>query len=142
MMHTDTYNVVAGGGNQNPWRERRKRNIVDRFAQLQLSYSKTFGDHELSAVAAYEQSDNVNTYLVVHTVPPNNYIPLMSFANQDLLIDEWSTEARAGYIGRVNYNYKQKYLLEAVGRYDGSFLVRTRKTFRIFPGRFGGLADL
>lgn len=135
---TDTYNVVVGGGNQNPWRERRKRNVVDRFAQLQLSYSKTFGDHDISAVAAYEQSDNVNTYLVVHTVPPNNYIPLMSFANQDLLIDEWYTEARAGYIGRVNYNYKQKYLVEAVGRYDGSFLYAPGKRFGFFPGVSAG----
>ncbi|MBC8152725.1 MAG: SusC/RagA family TonB-linked outer membrane protein, partial [Bacteroidetes bacterium] len=33
---TDTYNVVPGGGNQNPWRERRKRNVIDRFAQLQM----------------------------------------------------------------------------------------------------------
>ena len=134
----DAYNVVAGGGNQNPWRERRKRNIVDRFAQFQLNYSKQLGDHEISAVAAYEQSDNVNTYLVVHTVPPNNYIPLMSFANQDLLIDEWSTEARAGYVGRVNYNYKQKYLIEGVGRYDGSFLYAPGKRFGFFPGVSAG----
>ncbi|ACT95489.1 SusC/RagA family TonB-linked outer membrane protein [Dyadobacter fermentans] len=135
---TDTYNVVPGGGNQNPWRERRKRNIVDRFAQLQLSYAKAFGDHDISAVAAYERSDNVNTYLVVHTVPPNNYIPLMSFANQDLLIDEWSTEARAGYVGRVNYNFKQKYLLELVGRYDGSFLYAPGKRYGFFPGVSAG----
>jgi TonB-linked SusC/RagA family outer membrane protein len=134
----DTYNVVAGGGNQNPWRERRKRNVVDRFAQFQLNYSKAFGDHELSAVAAYEQSDNVNTYMIVHTVPPNNYIPLMSFANQDYLLDEWSTEARAGYIGRVNYSYKQKYLIEGVGRYDGSFLYAAGKRFGFFPGVSAG----
>ncbi len=134
----DTYNVVPGGGNQNPWRERRKRNVVDRFAQFQLNYSKVLGDHEISAVAAYEQSDNVNTYMVVHTVPPNNYIPLMSFANQDLLIDEWSTEARAGYIGRVNYSYKQKYLIEGVGRYDGSFLYAPGKRFGFFPGVSAG----
>lgn len=134
----DTYNVVAGGGNQNPWRERRKRNTIDRFAQFQLSYNKTFGNHEISAVAAYEQSDLVHTNLVVHTVPPNNYIPLMSFANQDLLIDEWNTEARAGYIGRVNYNFKQKYLIEVVGRYDGSFLYAPGKRFGFFPGVSAG----
>ncbi|HWV31919.1 MAG TPA: TonB-dependent receptor, partial [Dyadobacter sp.] len=135
---TDTYNVVPGGGNQNPWRERRKRNIVDRFAQFQLSYAKAFGNHDISAVAAYERSDNVNTYLVVHTVPPNNYIPLMSFANQDLLIDEWSTEARAGYVGRINYDFKQKYLLELVGRYDGSFLYAPGKRYGFFPGVSAG----
>lgn len=134
----DSYNVVPGGGNQNPWRERRKRNIQDRFAQFQLNYGKTFGNHELSAVAAYERSDNVNTYMVVHTVPPNNYIPLMSFANQDVLIDEWSTEARAGYIGRVNYNFKEKYLVEAVGRYDGSFLYAPGKRYGFFPGVSAG----
>lgn len=135
---TDTYNVVPGGGNQNPWRERRKRNIVDRFAQFQLSYAKAFGNHDISAVAAYERSDNVNTYLVVHTVPPNNYIPLMSFANQDILIDEWSTEARAGYVGRINYDFKQKYLLELVGRYDGSFLYAPGKRYGFFPGVSAG----
>jgi TonB-linked SusC/RagA family outer membrane protein len=134
----DAYNVVPGGGNQNPWRERRKRNVVDRFAQFQLSYNKTFGDHELSAVAAYEQSDNVNTYMIVHTVPPNNYIPLMSFANQDYLLDEWSTEARAGYVGRVNYSYKQRYIIEGVGRYDGSFLYAAGKRFGFFPGVSAG----
>ncbi|GAB3334701.1 TonB-dependent receptor [Larkinella ripae] len=135
---TDAYNVVPGGGNQNPWRERRKRNIVDRFLQFQLSYNQKFGDHGLSAVAAYERSDTDNKYLVVHTVPPNNYIPIQYFANQDLLIDTWDVIARAGYIGRVNYNYKQKYLLEAVGRYDGSFLFAPGKRYGFFPGVSAG----
>ncbi|MEZ0542817.1 SusC/RagA family TonB-linked outer membrane protein [Fibrella arboris] len=131
---TDTYNVVPGGGNQNPWRERRKRNIVDRFGQLQATYNKQFGDHGLATVLAYERYDTDNKYLVVHTVPPNNYIPLQSFANQDLLIDEWNVTARAGYIGRINYNYKQRYLVEALGRYDGSFLFAPGRRYGFFPG--------
>jgi TonB-linked SusC/RagA family outer membrane protein len=135
---TDTYNQVPGGGNQNPWRERRKRNIVDRFSQFQLTYNKQFGQHGISAVAAYERQDQDNKYLVVHTVPPNNYIPIQYFANQDLLIDEWNVQARAGYIGRLNYNFKQKYLLEAVGRYDGSFLFAPGKRFGFFPGVSAG----
>ncbi|WP_223816183.1 SusC/RagA family TonB-linked outer membrane protein [Adhaeribacter rhizoryzae] len=129
---TDTYKLESG--NQNPWRERRKRNIIDRFAQFQLTYNKQFGDHGLSAVAAYERNDTKNNYMVVHTVPPNNYIPIMYFANQDLLIDEFNQEARAGYIARVNYNYKQKYLLEVLGRYDGSFLFRDDSRWGLFPG--------
>jgi TonB-linked SusC/RagA family outer membrane protein len=131
---TDSYITNSSWGNQNPWRERRKRNIVDRFAQLQLSYNKRIGDHNVAAVAAYERSDNVNQFLVVHTVPPNNYIPLMSFANQDLLIDQWSTWARAGYIGRVNYDYKQRYLVELLGRYDGSYLYAPGNRYGFFPG--------
>ncbi|WP_236648871.1 TonB-dependent receptor [Spirosoma sp. 209] len=131
---TDTYNAVPGGGNQNPWRERRKRNVADRFMQMQATYNKQLGDHSLAAVAAYERYDTDNKYMVVHTVPPNNYIPLMSFANQDLLIDEWNVTARAGYIGRFNYNYKQRYLVELLGRYDGSFLFAPGRRYGFFPG--------
>lgn len=131
---TDTYITNPAWGNQNPWRERRKRNTIDRFAQLQLNYSKQFGDHNLSAVAAYERYDTDDHYLVVHTVPPNNYIPIMRFENQDLLIDEINVQARAGYIGRLNYNYKEKYLVEVLGRYDGSYLFAKDSRWGLFPG--------
>lgn len=135
---TDTYITQPSWGNQNPWRERRKRNVVDRFAQFQLNYNKQFGDHNLAAVAAYERYDTDNHYMIVHTVPPNNYIPIMRFENQDLLIDEISVQARAGYIGRINYNYKEKYLLEVLGRYDGSFLYAPGNRYGFFPGVSAG----
>jgi TonB-linked SusC/RagA family outer membrane protein len=128
----DTF--VITGGNQNPWREKHKRNIVSRFSQVQASYSKQIGDHYIAAVAAYERSDINNENFVVHTIPPNNYIPTMNFANQDLLIDEWGVEARAGYIGRINYNFRQKYLLEVLGRYDGSYLYEEDDRWGFFPG--------
>jgi len=120
-------------GNQNPWRERHKRNVVSRYAQFQLNYSKTFGPHTISAVAGYEKSDYENTYFVVHTIPTNNYVSLQSFSEQDFLQDDWAIEARAGYIGRFNYNYKQKYLLELLGRYDGSYLYAPDKRWGFFP---------
>jgi TonB-linked SusC/RagA family outer membrane protein len=131
---SDSYSVVPGGGNQNPWREQRRRTLIDQFGQFQLTYNKQFGDHGIAAVAAVERSDWSNRYLVVHTVPPNNYIPIQYFANQDYLADEYGEVARAGYIGRVNYNYKQKYLLEVLGRYDGSFLFAPGRRYGFFPG--------
>ncbi len=131
---TDTYFTQPGFGNQNPWREKHKRNIVSRFSQFQLTYDKQFGAHALSVVAAYERSDMENSRNVIHTVPPNNYIPLMYFADQDYLADEWSIEARAGYIGRINYNFEQKYLIELLGRYDGSFLYAPEHRWGFFPG--------
>lgn len=130
----DSYYTQPGFGNQNPWRERHKRNVISRFAQLQLNYSKQIGSHGLSAVAAYERSDYENSYYVVHTIPTNNYIPTQYLSEQDVLTDDWSTEARAGYIGRVNYNFKQKYLLELLGRYDGSYLYAEGSRWGFFPG--------
>lgn len=131
---TDTYYTQPGFGNQNPWREKHKRNVVSRFAQFQLSYDKQIGLHSISAVAAFERSDTENSYNAIHTVPSNNYVPIMSFAEQDYLADEWSIEARAGYIGRINYNFAQKYLLEVLGRYDGSYLYAPENRWGFFPG--------
>lgn len=120
-------------GNQNPWRERHKRNVVSRYAQFQLNYSKTFGDHTVAAVAGYEKSDYENSYFVVHSVPSNNYVSQQAFSEQDYLQDDWAVEARAGYIGRLNYNFRQKYLMELTGRYDGSYLYAPDKRWGFFP---------
>jgi TonB-linked SusC/RagA family outer membrane protein len=125
-------------GNQNPWREKHKRNVISRYAQFQLSYNKQFGDHSIAAVAGYERSDYDNTYFVVHTIPTNNSVSLMSFSEQDILQDNWAVEARAGYIGRLNYNYKQRYLLELLGRYDGSYLYAPDNRWGFFSGVSGG----
>lgn len=62
----------------------------------------------------------------------------MRFENQDYLLDEINVQARAGYIGRVNYNYKEKYLLEFLGRYDGSFLYAPGNRYGFFPGVSAG----
>jgi TonB-linked SusC/RagA family outer membrane protein len=135
---TGEYETRPEWGNQNPWRERRKRNTVDRVTQFQLNYGKNWGNHSLSALAAFERWDQNSHYMIVHTVPPNNYIPIMSFADQDFLLDEIYQEAREGYLAKINYNYKEKYLLEVFGRYDGSFLFDKSNRFGFFPGISAG----
>jgi len=130
----DSYYTEAGFGNQNPWRERHKRNVISRYAQFQLSYNRKFGDHNISAVGAYELSDYDNSYYVVHTIPTNNYVPTQYLVEEDYLSDEWSLEARAGYIGRINYDYKSKYLVEVLGRYDGSYIYAQGHRWGFFPG--------
>ncbi len=42
--------------------------------------------------------------------------------------------ARLGYYGRVQYNYKEKYLAEFIGRYDGSYMFPEAHRFGFFPG--------
>jgi TonB-linked SusC/RagA family outer membrane protein len=135
---TGEYETRPEWGNQNPWRERRKRNTIDQVAQFQLNYSKKWNDHFLSAIGVYERWSQDHHNMVVHTVPPNNYIPIMSFADQDLLIDEIYQEAREGYLAKINYNYKEKYLFEVFGRYDGSFLFDSENRFGFFPGVSAG----
>ena len=44
--------------------------------------------------------------------------------------NQWQT---AGFFGRVNYNYDEKYLFEANLRYDGTSRFRSDKMWKLFP---------
>jgi TonB-linked SusC/RagA family outer membrane protein len=122
------------GGSDAGWRYKTNRDAISRFAQFQLDYAKQLGDHSFSAMIGYERSDWDRTYTALGSNPPNNYIPLIKLAELNGLADEWMYEARAGYIGRINYNFKGKYLLEVLGRYDGSYLYYKGKEWGFFPG--------
>ncbi|MCC9165791.1 SusC/RagA family TonB-linked outer membrane protein [Pontibacter harenae] len=132
VPQTDSYEVW--GGNPNPWRQKRRSTITENVGQIQLNYKKTIGDHNIAGLLGYEIQDREDTFLQIASNPPNNYIPQISFNDQIGLEDTWGVVARAGYIGRVNYNYKEKYLVEVLGRYDGSSLYATDKRWGFFPG--------
>ncbi len=125
----------ATNGSRAGWRYSTTREMASRFAQFQLDYNKQIGDHTFSAMLGYERSDWDRTYRALGTNPSNNYIPLMRILGEINSIDDgWGYEARAGYIGRINYNYKGKYLLEVLGRYDGSFMYYKGRRWGLFPG--------
>jgi TonB-linked SusC/RagA family outer membrane protein len=46
--------------------------------------------------------------------------------------------ARLNYFGRVNYNFLEKYLVEFVWRYDGSYIFPENKRYGFFPGISAG----
>jgi TonB-linked SusC/RagA family outer membrane protein len=59
------------------------------------------------------------------------------FAGGDLLKDnggDASHDARLSYFGRLNYDYKGKYLAEFLFRYDGSYVFPEASRFGFFPG--------
>jgi TonB-linked SusC/RagA family outer membrane protein len=130
----DAYNIKPGAGNQNPWRRKTRQNIENNFGQLQLNYSKTLGEHSISAVAAYERSQEINDLFEVGALPQNNTVSIIPFTDMNRAVDQYNEEARAGYIGRINYNFKQRYLVEALARYDGSYLYRKDNRWGFFPG--------
>ena len=45
---------------------------------------------------------------------------------------------RLGYYGRAQYNFKEKYLVELIGRYDGSYIFPESGRFGLFPGMLLG----
>ena len=131
---TNTYNIAVGGGNQNPFRATQRGQTEDIFGQFQLNYNKKIKLHTFSAVAAYERSKQEYIYLLANSIPPNNFILPQFFANVNGITNSFTYSSRASYIGRFNYNYDERYLVELLGRYDGSYLYAPGKRWGLFPG--------
>src|SRR5699024_9260101 len=67
-----------------------------------------------------------------------NELDIIQYEDMDqfdhLIIDE----ARIGYVGRVNYNYDDKYYLEFAGRYDASWKWPPNDRWGFFPSVSAG----
>lgn len=129
---TDTYPVMMSM--DNPWRERKTRKIEELTGQLQLTYNKTFGQHDVNAVVGMETIKRDAPEQWVHALPQSNTIHLLDYHSMDTYRDIGkNTQARIGYVGRVNYSYAQKYLLEFSARYDGSWKFPPHHRWGFFP---------
>lgn len=134
---TDTYPVIFE--NKNPWRERRQAYTEDLTSNIQLAYDNKFGAHNISAVLGMEAIKRSTPNNWIHSVPVSNALHLIDFET----IAEYNdvgkdTQARLGFLGRVNYDYAGKYLLELSGRYDGSWKFPPSSRWGFFPSISGG----
>jgi TonB-linked SusC/RagA family outer membrane protein len=111
-----------------------------------VEYSNTFGkdhDHDFKAMAGaqYERQElnlfSAKTLDVVNGVPPSLGL---SFGDPTTkTVGEVQNHyALAGYFGRVNYVFRDKYLLEVNGRYDGSSKFSADNRWKLFYGVSAG----
>ncbi|MEJ7768413.1 MAG: SusC/RagA family TonB-linked outer membrane protein [Chitinophagaceae bacterium] len=122
------------GGSINPWREKEQIKQINVNTQMQLSYNKTFGDHTIGALVVNERIAQQRRRNWVRSIPQSNVLPLIYFSTLADYQDQENREARVGYIGRINYNYADKYFLELFGRRDASQIFRPDNRVGYFPG--------
>ena len=134
--NNDTYNVT--GGSTNPWRERRTSKIIRNIYQGSLNYKKKIENHTIEGLFLVERQELHNQEQWVHAVPKTNSLPLLYFPTIDTYNDIDNEEARIGYVGRLNYNFKDKYLLEAAVRRDASWKFAPNKKVGVFPSYSAG----
>ncbi|MBQ6082526.1 MAG: TonB-dependent receptor [Bacteroidales bacterium] len=92
--------------------------------QASLSYINSFGKHNLEALALAEvrdfQYNNMSAY--VRNLPFALLPELDNGTPTAAPVAGGSDASRsAGFVGRIRYNYDEKYLAEFTGRYDGSY---------------------
>jgi TonB-linked SusC/RagA family outer membrane protein len=126
------------GGSTNPWRERGTHKVFNKVIQGQLNYNNTFGDHSVGGLFVVERRDRNETDVWVHAVPKTNALPLLYFSDVDTYNDNDWEEARVGYIGRINYGFRNKYYVEASARRDASWKFAPGKRTGTFPSISAG----
>ncbi|MCR9228116.1 MAG: TonB-dependent receptor [Flavobacteriaceae bacterium] len=106
--------------------EERARRQVENFTQL-LTYTKSFGDHNLDITAGHESfdrtySENSGTATIQAA---NGIFEFDNFSNLVSLAGASTRKSLEGYFSRVNYNYKNKYYISGSVRRDGSSVFDT-----------------
>ncbi|MEO7048103.1 MAG: SusC/RagA family TonB-linked outer membrane protein, partial [Ferruginibacter sp.] len=115
----------------------RSVSTVQLYTQ-QLTFDKTFGDNHVNAVAVYEyQGQKSKQENQSGTQASNSLQTLNNAANPSVqtLIGENSL---ISYVGRVNYDYKGKYLLSGAVRRDGLSVWAPGKKWATFPSVSAG----
>lgn len=106
--------------------------------QLSLNYETKIGtDHRISAMALYElidyYSDWIQAKRIGYTTNSIDYLFAGGLANQ-IANGSASEMGRSSLINRINYSYKEKYLLEGTLRIDESAKFDKEHRRGYFPG--------
>ncbi|MDU1889895.1 MAG: TonB-dependent receptor [Dysgonomonas sp.] len=129
---TDTYPVDYTA--DNPYRERVTAHVEEISTNIQLNYEGKFGGHSVNAVAGWETIRRRNPETKLFSQPYSDEIKQIYYPDMNRNEDYGNrTETRVGWVGRVNYDYENKYLLEASGRYDGSWKFPKNDRWGFFP---------
>ncbi|MGV8092582.1 MAG: TonB-dependent receptor [Mangrovibacterium sp.] len=133
---TDTYTLVGAYGTAASLSENRNQ-IRNMTGQLSINYENTFKNvHSVKVMALYEVIDYWNDYLGAGR--DNFLTPAIEYmfggASDKSKTSGSGTEmGRASYVGRLNYSYKDKYLLESTIRADASAQFPTEHRWGYFP---------
>lgn len=84
--------------------------VRDWYAEFSVNYHRSFGDHEVTGLLLYNQSKSY--YPALFTGIPTAYV---------------------GYVGRVTYNWKKRYMIDVNAGYNGSENFSPKKRYGFFP---------
>ncbi|WP_369014856.1 SusC/RagA family TonB-linked outer membrane protein [Flavobacterium anhuiense] len=131
---------VNGSALRNSYETRN--NIIESF----FTWDKTFGDHKIKAVLGYSWQENTlgdgfqatTTNFPVDNVGYNN-LALSNYTSVNGYVVNFG-DSKAyqktrliSYFGRLNYNYKDKYLLQGSLRRDGGSMFGANNQWGYFP---------
>ena len=130
-----TDEIMGTGGNRNYYGESVREN-ERYYGRFQANYNWRKGRHRVAVMGAAEATKNnmrnlsgsrqFGDFYTHNTVSSGD----PSTASADGTRTETAT---AGYLGRINYDFADKYLVELMGRYDATYLYARGHRWGFFP---------
>ena len=117
-------------------------NFTELLAEQTLTYNKQLGEHHLNVLGGYSfQQSEWDGFSVFAQNFDNEAEANRYFQNAHDIYQPYSYKSKnvlISYLGRINYDYKSKYLLTLIGRRDGTSLVAKQNRFANYGSVSGG----
>ena len=148
--NVDLYKVFTGAdGTQTIGKSTSRESSITestyRYGNLSsyvtLSYWATAGDHHhFKVLAGWQQGQWDNKYYKASRTRLTTNLPSLEVGDPSTQENSsWETEVKSmSLFGRFNYDYKEKYLVEANIRYDGSSRFAEDHKWGVFPSFSAG----
>ncbi len=126
--------------NPTPYAYSYNEDNLNISAYQTLSWQQKFGDHSVSAMGgmSYSKFDNTFTSSQIFGFFDNSLIDIDAGSINPQVSGRKTEDVLLSYFSRAGYNYKQKYLLDATLRYDGSSRFKEDRRWGLFYGLSAG----
>ena len=102
-----------------------------------LTWAKTLKNHSVTALLGYTSEYTKTSYqFATKKDTPRNYPEMQTFdaaTSQSLVTGTYNELSMISYLGRINYSFREKYLLTASIRRDGSSKFAAGHRWGVFP---------
>jgi TonB-linked SusC/RagA family outer membrane protein len=134
--------VILNGGKGTGYLSRNMDRADNYQINFTASYNRNFGDHSIGALFSIEKSEFESEYLYGYVTNPYEFTTGQSNSVADGSEQSTTfTRAESGtlsYIGRLNYAYQDKYMLEFLLRSDSSTKFAPENYWGFFPSVSAG----
>lgn len=135
MFYTNFFTQEVFEKGENSFSDRRDYNAYYNLQAL-LSYKKSFGVHNLDILAGYQQESQNSDWLKgARSGYPTDIVWELNPGPKDNWSNDGNGEhwALASFIGRINYDYDNKYILSLSMRSDASSRFAKGSRWSTFP---------
>jgi TonB-dependent starch-binding outer membrane protein SusC len=141
----DAYNetIVGGGPDQQASLTQTQSDMSMTVANIKLNYARQLGNHAINAFIGYEQSETQESeFSATRDHFPTTLTPELSQGGSAATDYDNAGSSyhftRKSYIGRLAYNFSEKYLAEVQMRVDGSSIFPEGNQYGFFPSVSAG----